>query len=45
MPLYIEIYDYETKWKEIINEYTKRIKKYKGKYKNELINLGSSPGA
>lgn len=45
-PLHIEIYDYETKWKEIINEYNEaKLKKYKGKYKNELINLGSSPGA
>jgi DNA modification methylase len=45
-PLTLEIYDYETKWKPLIDEHNESKRKlYKGKFKDEDINIGSSPGA
>lgn len=45
-PLTISIEDYENTWKKKVEEFNnKKKKKYKGKFKNEKINMGKSPGA
>ena len=45
-PLTISIKDYENVWKKKVIEFNeKKKKKYKGKFKNEKINMGKSPGA
>ena len=45
-PLTLSIEEYENIWKDKIEKYNKeKQKKYKGKFSDETINMGKSPGA
>ena len=45
-PLTLSIHDYNTIWKSKIETFNKeKLKKYKGKFSNQTINMGQSPGA
>lgn len=45
-PLVLSIEEYKNTWKSKVDKYnTKKNENYKGKFKNESINMGKSPGA